>query len=69
MAKEPQYINGPLDGGVVAMQFQILDDIEFPIDVQFDRVVYVCYTLDEETRNYKYMGEKVLPRKKLGTGE
>jgi hypothetical protein len=69
VANNPEYLYGPLDGGAVAPQFWALDDIEFPIDVQIDRVVYVCYTLDEETSNYKYAGEKVLPRKKLGTGE
>jgi hypothetical protein len=65
MGSQPEYINGPLDGGLVAMQFWMLDTIEFPIDVQIDRVVYVCYTLDDDTKNYRYAGEKSLPRKKL----
>ena len=67
--KNPQYLYGPLDGGDVAMQFWMLDEIEFPIEVRDDTVTYVCYNLIEDTGNYKYAGEKVLPRKRLGTGE
>ena len=67
--KNPQYLYGPLDGGDVAPQFWMLDEIEFPTEVRDDSVTYVCYTLIEDTGNYKYAGEKVLPRKRLGTGE
>ena len=69
MSADPTFIGGPWDGGKVAMPLWALDQIEYAADVQIDRVVYVCYTLDEQTSNYKYAGEKVLPRKKLGTGE
>lgn len=64
MTYTPEYINGPLDGGGVAIQFWMLDVIEFPIDYNDTDVIYVCYTLDEDTKNYIYNGQKVLPRKR-----
>jgi len=65
MSADPTFIGGPWDGGKVAMPLWALDQIEYAADVQIDQVVYICYDLDEDTKNYIYKGQKILPRKQV----